>query len=345
MGNEKSIPLRAYETGGVDRKGWPVTQGVPFPDGELPCGAAVCVVDEDGTRLPTQSIALTTWDPDFAWVKWLLVDFQCDLSANETRDLRLEYGERVESPQPTSPVTVSHAGNRTRIDTGELRLDLRHDSADFVAALLVPGSDGWRNVLRGAPGPFLYLVGSDGTQYDSITSARPPRIEIEEPGPLHACVAIKGFHAAPTGIGLCPYTLRLHLYAGQNLVRLFHTFVFDQNPDELEFRGVGLRFPVDVGDEARVAFGGETGARWASRWTRASLLQTSDIAHEITRDGAPYGSGEKARGWASVCGRLGSRPRASTCSSGLRRVGSRSSTRRRGRNVRSSSTQRGTRKR
>lgn len=301
-GATKRVPLTVQETAGIDRVAWPITQGVPFADGELRRGAPVSVVDEDGHRLPTQATCLATWNRDCAWAKWLLVDFACDLAAGETRRLFLEYGDGVATPAPERPITVVREGRRTRIDTGTLRLDLRHGSADFLAACSVHGSGGWRDVLRGAPGPHLYLTGTDGTTYNSITPALPPRITIEDEGPLRVSVAIAGYHADARGIRLCPYTVRIHLYAGKDFLRLFHTFVFDQNPDALEFSGVGLRFPLDLGDDPRVAFGGDGGTRWARRWTDARLLQTSDTAYEITRDGEQFGSGEKARGWASLCG-------------------------------------------
>ena len=37
----KRIPMRVEEPANVDRKAWPITQGVPFADGDLERGAAV----------------------------------------------------------------------------------------------------------------------------------------------------------------------------------------------------------------------------------------------------------------------------------------------------------------
>jgi len=41
----------------------PITQGIPFPDGELERGAPVRVVDADGRPRPTQYTCLATWRP------------------------------------------------------------------------------------------------------------------------------------------------------------------------------------------------------------------------------------------------------------------------------------------
>jgi hypothetical protein len=74
----KRIRLTVENAGNVARKVWPITQGVPFADGELGRGAPVRVVEQDGRILPTQSSTLATWNSDLKYVKWLLVDFQCD---------------------------------------------------------------------------------------------------------------------------------------------------------------------------------------------------------------------------------------------------------------------------
>jgi hypothetical protein len=115
-------------------------------------------------------------------------------------------------------------------------------------------------------------------------------------------IAVKGFHASPSGIDLCPYTIRLHAFAGRSEVRLFHTFVFDQNPDKLEFSEVGMNFPLELGSAQRVSFGGQGPAHSAERWSRARILQSSDVAYEVAVDGKPVARGEKSRGWASVSG-------------------------------------------
>ena len=296
----KRIRLTVENAGGVVRKAWPITQGVPFADGDLERKAPARVVDRDGHALPTQVTCLATWGRDLKYVKWLLVDFQCDLGPEEIRELYLEYGDGVESAGPEQAVSVEETGKGVTIDTGVLRLRMRKGSADFLAGCDLKTEDGWRDVFRGTPGPHLYLQTASGEVYDSVAGAPSPRVVVEDPGPLRASVCIKGYHATKDGICLCPYTVRIHAYAGSRDLRIFHTFVFDQNPDALEFSEVGMCFPLDLGDELRMAFGGQEKAHWATRWERAGYLQSSDVAYEVTRDGESFGRGEKPRGWR-VC--------------------------------------------
>jgi len=298
----KRVKLTIENAGNVERRGWPITQGVPFAEGELRRGTPVRIVDPEAGALPTQSTCLATWDKSLEYVKWLLVDFQIDLAPGETREVFLEYGDEVEVPEPPEPVRVSEDRRRILIDTGALRLEVRRGDPDFLAGCYVKTPAGWRNVLRGAPGPYLYMIDKNGTVYDSYRAAPAPRITVEDHGPLRASICVKGYHASASGIHLCPYTLRIHLYAGKSDLRLFHTFVFDQNPDVLEFSEVGMCFPLDLGDGVRMAFGGEGSAHSVKGCNRAGFLQSSDIAYEVTRDGKPFAKGEKTRGWASLCG-------------------------------------------
>src|SRR5687767_12891701 len=69
----KRIRLQVENPSNVVRKAWPITQGVPFAEGELERGAPVRVVERDGRVLPTQSTYLATWKKDLKHVKWLLV--------------------------------------------------------------------------------------------------------------------------------------------------------------------------------------------------------------------------------------------------------------------------------
>jgi len=171
-----------------------------------------------------------------------------------------------------------------------------------MAACSVLTRDGWHNLFRGQPGPYLYLTDTNGIKYDSCSTAPPPRITIEDAGPLRASICISGFHASNNGVLMCPYTFRIHAYAGKDYLRAFHTFVFDQNPDTLEFSQVGINLLVDLGDNVRMAFGGQDRTHWADRWQTARILQSSDLEYNVTRDEESFGCGEKTQGWAGLSG-------------------------------------------
>lgn len=165
MQAKKTIPLCISGDQSVHYKAWPVTQGIPFADGVLESHAPVRVLDENGMPLSTQSRCLATWNKDMKYVKWLLIDFQVDLAAGQQRNFLLDYGPDSIPPPPRNEVVVKQAEDHVAINTGTLRVILRNRSPhlqspadrDFFAECLLPCDGGWRNILTGNPGPFLYM--------------------------------------------------------------------------------------------------------------------------------------------------------------------------------------------
>jgi len=304
----KRVRLTVEESGGVDRIAWPVTQGVPFGEGDFPVDTPARVVLEDGKSLPPQTLCLATWSKDRKFVKWLLVDFQIDLKANQTRQVYLEYGPAVQAPEPTTALTVTHPENDKilRVDTGPMQLELRTDSADFFSACRVRTENGWRDLLSGKPGAHLYMTDQEGRRYQSNQSRELPKIQVEDAGPLRASVCIRGRHASADGQSFCPYVLRIHAYAGRSDLRVYHTFVFTGDADRHEFTEVGMNFPVDLGGDVKIAFGGSAGAHEITAGKTALFLQTSDLEYMVSRDGEAFARGDKNSGWASLSGRGGS---------------------------------------
>jgi hypothetical protein len=56
------------------------------------------------------------------------------------------------------------------LDTGALRLTIRTEEGDFLAACSVKSGDGWRDVFREVR-VLICPVGADGTVYDSHSNA------------------------------------------------------------------------------------------------------------------------------------------------------------------------------
>ena len=304
----KRIYLTVEEAGGVDRLAWPVTQGIPFAEGDFPIGTAARVVLEDGTPIPTQSQPLTTWSKDKKFIKWLLVDFQIDLKANQKRRISLEYGPGVELVKGEKTVTIRRdkdtRGEILRIDTGAMQLDLQFERSDFFDAFRVRAEDGWRELIKS--GSYLYMTDAKGECYRSDYSLDAPKIEVEDAGPIRASVCIRGRYASSGNKLFCPYILRIHAYAGSSDLRIYHTFVFTGDPKNDELTELGMNFPVSTGADVKMAFGGSSGAHELGKAKTGLFLQSSDLQYTVSRDGKDFCNGDKTTGWASLSGRDGS---------------------------------------
>jgi hypothetical protein len=122
---KETITLRLIGHEGLRYGRCPVTFGVPFADGASRRGAAVRLVDENGSPIPTQTQCLATWDRELEYVKRLLVDAQVDLGEGWARDLTLEYPADAPPPEPEQQVCVKEEGEYLRVDTGAMRLWIR----------------------------------------------------------------------------------------------------------------------------------------------------------------------------------------------------------------------------
>ena len=98
------VALTVREPSGVLREAWPVTSGVPIPQGRLRRARRVALRDAQGPAIPVQAEVLSRW-PDGS-VRWLLLDFQVDLKPRGTRQLVLSYGPDVQPAQPARPSLV-----------------------------------------------------------------------------------------------------------------------------------------------------------------------------------------------------------------------------------------------
>jgi hypothetical protein len=121
-------------------------------------------------------------------------------------------------------IQVKKQGNKTCIDTGIMQVDIRHNIADFFASCRINNGDGWKNILSENKALFLYMKDQYGTWYDSYLPAPAPVIEFEEIGPIRTSLCIRGVLASKDGRPFCPYTLRLHFFAGKAVIKVDHNF-------------------------------------------------------------------------------------------------------------------------
>ena len=313
--NTKSlrIPVKLAGEPGVRYANEPLTFGVPFAEGAFPSGSRLRAVRADGKPLPLQTSPMATWKKDLCDVKWLLADLQAD-PAVDGETVFLEYPTEGASVAPESSVTTVNRDGILTVDTGALRLKFRTDYERWrlakddspFAGCQIKTAEGWRDVLQG-PGLLLYMKDQHGNLYTSLGICPAPKVIIEESGPLRVCVLITGHLSSAQGVRFCPYTLRIHLYAGKADLRIFHTFIFDQDPTRIELAAIGLKVLMKTGNGAMAAVGGEGGGSHGNRKCRAlSLLQTDDLTYAAKLDGQPVGAGGKAAGWACLSGPDGS---------------------------------------
>ncbi len=90
----------------------------------------------------------------------------------------------------------------------------------------------------------------------------------------------EGWHDVLRGDGPVVY---MHLYAGMADVRIFHTFVFDQDPRRVELSSIGLDLPLALAEPLRAAAGSDgAAAHWCEHWETLAVLQDGDRRYTVT---------------------------------------------------------------
>ena len=232
------IPLSVTETAGAGREGWPVTSGVPFPEGHLGSVEHLRLLDAGGSAIPAQFLQTAEWDDGS--VKWVLVDFQADVAANQSSRYVLEYGAKIQVTSPKTSLRVSDERQRVAVDTGAVRFVVSKSNFGLFDEVRL----GDRVVAKRAA---LLMVDGEGTVY---SAGKPDLVEVEELGPMRACIRAVGKYMAADGSPLFDYEVRIHAFAGKPYVRVVHNYVCrmeqgaPEDRNEIKIRSMSIEMPL-----------------------------------------------------------------------------------------------------
>ena len=185
---------------------WPVTGGVPFPQGALASHHHVRLL-RDGREVAAQIEPRATW-PDGS-LKWLLVSCLTDVEAGETAVYQLEFGRDVRPDAQLlagEPLATQHAG-RIDFDTGALR--------GYVDS---------HGQVVGPRGPFVTEL-LDGRDKLFCSRQSEARLAIQEQGPIRTVLHTQTPLVAADGTLGFRIEQRIEAWRGQPWLRIHHTFV------------------------------------------------------------------------------------------------------------------------
>ena len=285
------VRLSVTEPSGVVRSNWPLTSGIPLSRGRLSHPEHVSLISPAGEEIPVQTEALSRW-PDGS-VRWLLTDFQTSLQAGSTVKYRLRYGAGIHPAPVADPVRATENQAGIRLETGPLRIDLSRTSFRLLDAVwLDRNRDGVfdsdeRMTSSSDAGIVLTVPGGRQFRADLVNA----QMQIEQAGPLRACVRISGHHGSADG-RMFRYIVRLHVFRGQPFVKLCYTFLNDHPTDLMTaVESIDLVFPHRSEDTDQRSFLLDHQASDA-----ATLYQVDDRSYEVNGRVA----GRRAAGWAAT---------------------------------------------
>jgi PcRGLX-like protein central beta sandwich domain/PcRGLX-like N-terminal RIFT barrel domain len=282
-----NIPMTVEEPTGINRQMWPVTSGVPLSQGALKNPSQVKLLHRQ-TEIPLQTEVLSKWLDGS--IKWLLLDFQIDLKANEKKNLSLIYGPETRPGVIDDPIRIDKEQNALTITTGPIQYKINKKEFRLLDSLwLDKNRDGKfsdEERLTSPEGSGIELKTPDGQNF--WADAAEAKISIEQSGPVRACIRVDGKHASPEG-EMFSYILRIHAFKGKPFLRIHYTFINDhQDTLMAKIDSLNLNFTLNGKSSTGILEGKKTNA--------ARLFQVDDRRFEINGIKA----GKRASGWAAV---------------------------------------------
>ncbi|HLQ66952.1 MAG TPA: hypothetical protein VK123_06955 [Candidatus Limnocylindrales bacterium] len=190
---------------GMARAAGPVTLGIPLEE-----SAGIMGVSQLGLSGASagQFRELSRW-PGGA-LRWVLVDFQSDLTAGGTNaKVSLttgagNFGGPDLASDQGSSIAISTGAGAFRVNKSPFRL---FDQVSVgPASLVASGGDG------------VVVTDVAGVRYTSANDAA-SSVVLEENGPVRAVIRASGTLRSSSGARLCEYLVRLHFYRGKSYVR------------------------------------------------------------------------------------------------------------------------------
>ena len=219
------------------------TCGMPWARGTLRPSETLSVMTTAGAPAVAQTWPFAYW-PDGS-VKWLAVALAPSAVAETT--YRVAPGTPAAPPQA---VGVTQSDDSIEVDTGVARCVVGRSGEALIRSLSRGGRESLidgRLVAMSQDGP------ADAAEVRRTSYAS--RIDdavVEQEGPVRAVVRLTGKHVASgaeAGREWLPFVVRLYLYAGSDVVRVMHSFIYDGDEYKDFLCGLGLRFAVPMRDE------------------------------------------------------------------------------------------------
>ena len=235
---------------------WPVTTGVPFPQGGLVKAEQCRLVDDTGREQPLQSKVAATWDAARTSIRWLTIDF----IAHPQRKYALEFGPEIQRSIFESPLHVADAGDagdsigfdskaRVAVATGPLHVEFSQSGPAVLRAVRADlngdGKIADEETVTGLnhdPDFFdqdRILVPSNGKD-DSADR----KVVVETSGPVRTTIRVDGWYAGTDGKRVVAYRTRYHLFAGLSVVKLIDEFRILGSTRDVKFDQISIQLSV-----------------------------------------------------------------------------------------------------
>ena len=273
-----SLPIELMNLGESDFTDLPLTFGVPLAKGIL-FEPPLLQLETPSATLPVQTRILTHW-PDHS-TKWMLVDTQVPPDLAQVNTIQAHIRRLSQAKQTVPRLTHKVSAATCQIISDQLRITVETGGS---ARIEQRRADQWQTQL-----PALNFE----AMLDNGLDLQPGPLQdvmLEEAGDYRAVIRFQVPFRDTAGNTLLLSTLRLHVYAGQTMIRLVHRLgvvspvidyesLKDESSTLLPLRSYAITLPIPETETVHTPDSScsLTDADW-------QLRQTHDLAYTLTQN-------------------------------------------------------------
>jgi hypothetical protein len=236
-----------------------VSWGVPWPKGKVQKSDSFSLKTADGKFIPVQSWPTAYWpDGSIMWSGHSIA-----ATPDMAGPLQIAVGAATDSAVKIASTEDSQA---ITIDTGAIRVRLPKQGGNLIESISI----GDRKIAQDGK---LVCELEDRSNFETNRIIREEgfisrikTVTLEQQGPIRAVVKIEGDHKSTSSDrAWLPFVVRLYFSAGEDSIRIVHTFIYDSDGQNDFIKGLAISFSVPLREEVinrHVRFGGDEGM-WA----------------------------------------------------------------------------------
>jgi hypothetical protein len=198
---------------------YPVTYGIPFPEGVLREAAGLGIRLAGGRMRRLQTQVLETWTDGS--IKWLLLDFEVPLEPNETGVATLV---RENTPPAGNDLRLEESAEVITVTTSKLVARFNRRRFSFFDSYVADGKE------MVAEGSDVVVEDPDGKRYyASLSKELDVRVIVQ--GPQRVVIQASGRHTAEDGVEMLSFRVRYTFHPNEPGVGIAYRFTNREAPE------------------------------------------------------------------------------------------------------------------
>jgi len=286
------VPVNVAEPAGIARKAEPVSGGIALPGGMFKPGTVELALFDEDKSIPVQVSELVVGPKGF--VRWVLLDFQLDLEANETKKLLLKTGQPA---VPHRPLKVAESPNIVRVDTGRVTFEISKTKPFSLVENVTVNEKAIVDNGR--------ISCIDGLEDKRYFAGKPNLVKLHYVGPMRVTIEVRGKFKDDKSAQLS-YCTYITAWAGRSDILVRHSLINSRSDfrffskvksSRIELKPAGKEKTIFVGADkpVRIKDGGEVSLHQGLEEERNRELDSA----KLRQDGRELWSGRGAEGWIS----------------------------------------------